>query len=187
MVLAASVCRLAKPSGPRSLYHERSIRWEAMFWPPFSDWVTLKRCVRGLKYPREVEKFERGVCFVKIRVWATFESSRARIMPRAVTVRAVILMDRGIVMGGVFGGRMKEVMRNPAVMLPTARRVIGDVTAGLFSLIGARGGIRVKPDCTRTVMRIVYTAVKDVASRVRIRAQEFRYEVLRLSMIWSFE
>ena len=79
------------------------------------------------------------------------------------------------------------MMRKPAVILPSASRVIGEVTAGLFSFMGVRGGIRVKPVCTSVVMRIVYTAVKDVARRVRMRAHVFRYEVFRLSMIWSFE
>lgn len=77
-------------------------------------------------------------------------------------------------MGGVFVGRMNEVMMNPAVMLPSARRVIGDVTAGLFSFIGVSGGMRTKPACTRMVIRMEYTAVKDVASKVSRSAQLFR-------------
>lgn len=182
-VLAAVCCRLASPSGPNILYQERSIKWEAMFCPPLRILVMLRRCARGLKYPKDTEKFERVVCFVRMRVWAIFEISRAKAMPRAVTARAVILMDRGIVIGGVFVGMMKEVIRNPAIMLPNARRVMGEVTAGLFSFIGVKGGIRTKPVCTSTVIRIVYTAVKEVASRVRRRAQAFRYDVLKLSMI----
>lgn len=91
-VLAAIICRLASPSGPSILYQERSIRWDAMFCPPLRKLVVLRRWVRGLKYPRDVEKFERGVCFVRMSVWAIFEISRARMMPRAVTARAVILM-----------------------------------------------------------------------------------------------
>lgn len=134
-----------------------------------------------------MEKFEKWPCFVRIMVWVIFEISRARAIPRTVTIIAVILMYRGIVIGGVFVGRMNEVMMNPAVMLPNARRVIGEVTAGLFSFIGVRGGIRTKPACTSMVMRIVYTAVKDVARRVSKSAQEFRYDVFKHSMIWSFE
>lgn len=107
-------------------------------------------------------------------VCVIFEISRARRIPRAVTSRAVILMYVGIVIGGVFMGMMKEVMISPAVMLPRARRVIGATTAGLFSFIGVRGGIRVNPVCTSMVMRIVYTAVKEVARRVSRRAQVFR-------------
>lgn len=47
------------------------------------------------------------------------------------------------------------MMRSPAVMLPRASRVIGEVTRGLFSFTGMRGGIRTKPVCTRMVIRIV--------------------------------
>ena len=65
-------------------------------------------------------------------------------------------------------------MSRPAVMLPRARRVKGEVIAGLFSFIGVRGGIRVDPACTSTVMRIVYTAVNDVASSVSSSAHAFR-------------
>lgn len=172
--LVVVICKLASPSGPSILYQERSIRWEAMFCPPLRKLVMLRRWIKGLKYPRDVEKFERVVCFVRMSVWVIFEISRARAMPRAVTIRAVILMDRGMVIGGVFVGMMNEVMRNPARMLPSARRVMGEVTAGLFSFTGVKGGIRTKPVCTSTVIRIVYTAVNDVARRVKIRAQVFR-------------
>lgn len=48
-VLVAISCRSASPSGPSFLYQERSIRWEAMFWPPLSRLVEVKRCIRGLK------------------------------------------------------------------------------------------------------------------------------------------
>lgn len=109
------------------------------------------------------------------------------MIPSNVTTRAVILMESGIVIGGVFAGGMYEVIRNPAAMLPSARRVIEERTAGLFSFMGVRGGIRTYPVWTSRVIRIVYTAVNDVARRVRTRAQAFRYEVLRLSMIWSLE
>lgn len=143
--MVAISCRWASPSGPSILYQERSIRWEAMFCPPLRRLVMLRRWVRGLKYPRDVEKFERGVCFVRRRVWVIFEISNARAMPRAVTAKAIILMERGMVIGGVFVGVMNEVMRKPARMLPSARRVIGEVTAGLFSFIGVKGGIRTKP------------------------------------------
>lgn len=65
-------------------------------------------------------------------------------------------------------------MMNPAVMLPRARRVNGEVIAGLFSFIGVKGGIRVNPVCTSTVIRIVYAAVNVVASSVSRRAHAFR-------------
>lgn len=67
-VLVAISCKWASPSGPIILYQERSIRCEAMVCPPLSKLVMLRRWARGLKYPREVEKFEKGVCFVRMSV-----------------------------------------------------------------------------------------------------------------------
>lgn len=104
--LVVVICRLASPSGPSSLYQDRSTRWEAMFWPPVSRVFVLRRCMSGLKYPREIEKLCIRVCFVRIRVWAIFEISSAIAIPRAVITRAVILIERGIVIGGVFVGRV---------------------------------------------------------------------------------
>lgn len=69
------------------------------------------------------------------------ESSNARMKPRMVTAIAAIFVIAGMVIGGVFRGRMKDVMSRPAVMLPTARRVIGLVIVGLFSLIDAVEGV----------------------------------------------
>lgn len=115
------------------------------------------------------------------------ESSRAMIRPRMVTVIAAIFVSVGIVRGGVFEGRMKDVMSKPAVMLPIARRMIGFVIIELFSLMGVIGGVRVGPVWTKMVMRRLYAAVNDVASRVIRRAQVLRYEVFRVSMIRSLE
>ena len=44
-------------------------------------------------------------------------------------------------------------MSRPARMLPRARRVIGLVTAGLFSFTGVVAGTRVNPVWTSRVMR----------------------------------
>lgn len=187
MIFEVVSCRAANPSGPISLYQDRSIRFRAVFCPFLRRFVELRRWVRRLKYPSVVEKFDRGFCLGRIRAWVSFDISRARTMPRAVMMMAVILMDSGMVVGGVFVGRMKEVIMNPAVMLPSARRVIGERIAGLFSFIGVRTGMRVYPVCTIRVIRVVYTAVKDVARRVRRRAQVFRYDVFRFSIIASFE
>lgn len=53
-----------------------------------------------------------------------------------VTVRAASFKRGGIDITGVFRGRMFEVIRSPAMMLPHASRLIGLITAGLFSLMG---------------------------------------------------
>lgn len=71
-------------------------------------------------------------------------------------------------------GMMNEVMKNRAVILPSIRRVIREVTVGLFSFIRVRGGNRTKPVCTSMVIQIVYTAENDAANKVRRRAQVFR-------------
>lgn len=66
-------------------------------------------------------------------------SSSAKKSPRAVTVRAISFRLVGIVITGVFSGRILEVIRRPAMMLPQANRLMGLITAGLFSLIGDSG------------------------------------------------
>lgn len=63
-------------------------------------------------------------------------SSRAVSSPRIVTVRAASFRRGGMLMTGVFRGIIEEVIIRPAIMLPQARRLIGLITAGLFSLIG---------------------------------------------------
>lgn len=78
-------------------------------------------------------------------------------------------------------------MSRPAVMLPRARRVIGLMSIGVFSFMGVVVGVRGGPVWTNRVMRRLYVAVNDVARRVRSKAQAFRWEVFRLSMIRSFE
>lgn len=66
-------------------------------------------------------------------------SSRAVRSPRMVTISALSFSEGCIVMMGVFRGVMLEVISRPAMMLPQASRLIGLMTAGLFSLIGERG------------------------------------------------
>lgn len=114
-------------------------------------------------------------------------NSRARRMPSAVTVMAVIFVGRGMVIGGVCVGVMYDVISRPARMLPRARRVIGFIICGLFSLTGATVGVRVNSVCTRRVIRVLYVAVKVVARRVIRSAQAFRWEVFRFSIMRSFE
>lgn len=115
------------------------------------------------------------------------ESSRARAIPKIVTMIAAVLVIVGMVMGGVLAGGMNDVISIPTVMLPRASRVRGPVIRGLFSFIGVIGGVRVCPACTSRVIRMLYVAVNAVASSVSMRAQLFRYDVFRFSMIRSFE
>lgn len=62
---------------------------------------------------------------------------------------------------------------NPAKMLPIIKRVIGFINIGLFSLIKMRGGNRGFPSRAKKIMRVLYTAVREVAIRVNKRAQAF--------------
>ena len=145
MALLAATCSSARPSGPIFLSQERSIRCRAMFCPFSRRVLEQNRWIRGLKYPSREEKFTRGFGFGWAGVRVMFESSRARMTPRIVTRMAAILVTRGIVIGGVLVGVMKEVISIPAMMLPRASRVRGAVISGLFSLIGVIGGVRVCP------------------------------------------
>ncbi len=67
---------------------------------------------------------------------ASEASCRAVNRPRMETVSAASFRRGGIDITGVFKGRMFEVINSPAMMLPQASRLIGLITAGLFSLIG---------------------------------------------------
>lgn len=80
-------------------------------------------------------------------------SSRAIRSPVIVTARAASLRSRGIDITGVFRGSMLEVIKRPAIMLPQARRLMGLMTVGLFSLMGERGLNRGCPMETKKTTR----------------------------------
>ena len=63
-------------------------------------------------------------------------SSRAVSSPRMVTISALNFRAGCMVMIGVLSGTRLDVIRRPATILPQARRLMGLITAGLFSLIG---------------------------------------------------
>lgn len=84
------------------------------------------------------------------------------------------------------GGTQLEI-RNPAKTLPTARRLIGFISRGLFSLIETSVVKRGYPVIVKKIIRMLYIAVRIVAIRVVVRAQAFVYDVLAVSMIRSFE
>lgn len=67
----------------------------------------------------------RGLCFGGVREYDRLESSRARIIPRVVTMMAAVFVMVGIVIGGVLGGRIRDEINRPAIMLPRASRMIG--------------------------------------------------------------
>jgi len=79
--------------------------------------------------------------------------SKAANTPIIVTIRAAIFSVGCIVITGVFRGRILVVIKRPAIMLPQANRLIGLMTAGLFSLIGDRGLNRGFPIDTKKITR----------------------------------
>jgi len=54
---------------------------------------------------------------------------------------------------GVFSGTRLEVINSPAIMLPQASRLIGLITAGLFSLTGESAAKRGCPIDTKKITR----------------------------------
>lgn len=80
-------------------------------------------------------------------------SSRAKRRPRILTIRAASLSEGGIVITGVFKGIILEVIKRPAMMLPQASRLMGLITAGVFSLMGERGLNRGWPMETKKITR----------------------------------
>ena len=89
------------------------------------------------KKPSMLEKWWRGRWGVGLNCLLVRDaSSRARRRPAMVTMRAASFNRGGIDITGVLSGRMFEVIRRPATILPQASRLMGLITAGLFSLIG---------------------------------------------------
>lgn len=77
----------------------------------------------------------------------------ASARPSAETARAASFRLRGMVRTGTLKAARLEVIRSPARTLPRASRLMGLITAGLFSLIGERGLKRGWPMETRKTIR----------------------------------
>lgn len=50
----------------------------------------------------------RWFCFEGVREWVMFESSKARMIPRVVIMIAAVFVIIGMVIGGVFVGRIRD-------------------------------------------------------------------------------
>lgn len=104
-----------------------------------------------------------------------------------VIVRADIFRWLGMVIWLMLVGGIVFEIRNPAKMLPTARRLIELTNIGLFSLIDGEKLYRGVARRTKNRIRVLYAAVRDVATRVRAKAQALTYDVVVASMIRSLE
>lgn len=82
-------------------------------------------------------------------------SSRAIKSPVMVTARAANLRRGGMVITGVLERGKFEVRISPATILPQASRLMGLITAGLFSLMGDSGEKRGYPIETKNTTRML--------------------------------
>lgn len=98
-------------------------------------------------------------------------SSMAIVNPKIVTDRAASFKYRGMVMMGLFIGGMSLEIKKPAKILPKASRLMAFFSCGLFSLILIVGRNRGLDMITKKMIRVLYTAVRDVAMSVIVRAQ----------------
>lgn len=108
-----------------------------------------------------------------LRFWVMWLSSRAIVKPIRVTARAVSFRCGGMVIWGTVEGVILLEIINPAKMLPIRRRVIEFINRGLFSLITIKGEYRGFPSVAKKMIRVLYMAVSEVATRVINRAQAF--------------
>lgn len=129
--------------GPTFSNHVWSTIWLAIAWPRERFKKGKERWMVAGKNPSILEKLWRERAGVTLNCFEVREaSSRATKRPIIVTIKALSFRRGGMVITGVLEGRKFEVMIRPATMLPHARRLIGLITEGLFSLIGDRAGKR---------------------------------------------
>lgn len=69
-------------------------------------------------------------------------SSSAIANPIIVIIIAVVFKYHGMVMVWIVIGGILYEIKNPAIMLPNARRLMGFINLGLFSLMMISGGNR---------------------------------------------
>jgi len=139
VVVIRGVFKEAIALGPTFSIQVWSTIWLAMVWPRMRLFLGVNRWTIGGKKPSMLEKWWAVKLGVGLNCLLVKEASSSAVRrPRIVTARAASLREEGIVMIGVFRGRMLDIIRSPAIMLPQARRLIGLITAGLFSLIGEK-------------------------------------------------
>lgn len=94
------------------------------------------------KNPSKVEKDEYGFGLLIDSFMVRLFSSSAIRNPNTEIIRAVVFKSHGIVRTGMLVGGILYEMTNPAKILPYARRLIGFMRSGSFSLMEIRGGKR---------------------------------------------
>ena len=137
VVVIKGVLREATAFGPTFSNQVMSSIWLATIWPSTRFNLGEKRWTVVGKKPNILEKLWDVRWGVGLNCLLVNEaSSSARRRPRIVTMRAASFSMKGIDITGVFIGIMLVVISSPAMILPQASRLIGLITAVLFSLIG---------------------------------------------------
>lgn len=137
VVVIRGILSEAVALGPVFSSQVKSIIWLAIVWPRVRLSLGSSRWMIVGKKPSMLEKWW-GISFgVGLNCLLVKDaSSSAKRRPRMVTMRAASFRSGGMVMTGVFRGVMFEVIKRPAIILPQARRLMGLITVGLFSLMG---------------------------------------------------
>lgn len=156
VVVIRGVFREVVALGPDFSNHDWSIIWLAIICPRERLSLGVSRWTIAGKNPNILEKWweiNRGVVLNCLVVREARSSARSR--PRIETVSAPSFRRGGMDITGVFKGSILEVINRPAMMLPHTNRLIGLMTAELFSLIGDSGLNRGCPiDTKKTTRRL---------------------------------
>lgn len=134
--------------------HVWSTVWDAIAWPRSRLILGVMRWIVAGKNPSILEKWWAARVGVRLYCLLVRDAiSIASARPRTETARAASFRPRGMVRTGTLEAARLEVIRRPARTLPKASRLIGLITAGLFSLMGERGLKRGWPIDTRKMIR----------------------------------
>lgn len=132
-----------------------SINIEASFWLAVRFTAGTKRWIMVGKYPRRFENLDKFDACLNLRFSEVVLSSRASMKPSSVTARAVSFRWYGIVSCGTIVGGMLRVIRYPAKMLPSSRRLMGLINSGSFSFTIIVGLNRGCPKSVKNIIRVL--------------------------------
>lgn len=140
--LEIDVCRVDRVFGSAFSIQMRSSRFSDVLKLIVSILLGIRRCMVSGKNPRDVENMAACEGLSSVRFEVRLFSSSAMANPIIVTRMAVVFRYHGMVMTWIVVGGMLYEMKNPARILPRAKRLMGFINLGLFSLIIIRGGNR---------------------------------------------
>lgn len=154
VIVIKGMFRVVVALGPIFSSHVWSIVWEAIACPRIRFSLGVRRWMIAGKNPNMLEKWWGESLGVGLYCLFVSEASSSAVRrPIIVTNRAAVFSRRGIDITGVFKGVILEVISRPAITLPQASRLIGLMTAGLFSLMGGREVKRGYPMDTKKITR----------------------------------